>query len=238
MRHSPSVGAASSWRSIASAGFAWRVTPRTPTSRMELDGGCSWATATTSNRPSSTAVGAISLKVAASAGRPGLVASRACTAGQAKAHAMCITPIGRPCRRLKPFRFYTSVTPASERPLRGCGRPASGPATAEVGAWSWASRRRGTSCVSVGRWSDRREGEGVPLQAVQQVPTSTRRAQRARRSASKSRGGGTLSSRLPLQRLQARSRAVRNRVVGAPKRASPMCRNDRVSTCGTGTRRV
>ena len=24
---------------------------------------------------------------------------------------------------------------AAERPLRGCGRPASGPATAEVGAW-------------------------------------------------------------------------------------------------------
>ena len=51
--------------------------------------------------------------------------------------------LGFPCRGMNPFHFYTSVAlasvgaPAAEgRPLRGCGRPGDGPATAEVGAWS------------------------------------------------------------------------------------------------------
>ena len=56
--------------------------------------------------------------------------------------------------------------------------------------------------------------EGVRSRAAPRVPTSSRRAPRARRSARKSRDGGTLSSRSRLQRLQGR-RPGRNRAVGA-----------------------
>jgi len=145
---------------------------------------------------------------------------------------------------------------AGERPLRGCGRPGDGPATAEVGAWSWASRLRGTSGRRVERWSARQVRCRDSLKETRQDPHrhgECNRDGRAtpdgrasdRRSCRKSRAGGTLSSRLPLQRLQARLRAVRNRAVGAlppttprPKRAPQMCRSERRRVPGARARRV
>ncbi len=155
----------------------------------------------------------------------------------------------RRCRVLQGYRFYTSrlgpehartivsmrfslaSSSLGRRPLRGRGRPASGPATAEVGAWNWAPLLRGASCTSAGCWRNRREvtdrRDGTPWDALRLV--SLLRASTyvlfierssARCSCRESRAGGTISSRSPLQRSQARSGAVRDRGVGGVPTAS------------------
>ncbi len=127
--------------------------------------------------------------------------------------------------------MHQRANPLECRPLRGCGRPASGPATAEVGAWNWAPRLHGASCWSAGCWRNRREvtdhRDGTPCDAqrlvlllrVSPYVLFIERSS-ARCACRESREGGTVISRLPLQRLQARSRAVRNRGVGGTP-ASP-----------------
>ena len=157
----------------------------------------------------------------------------------------------QPSRRAKvttcPRDVHQRASPLECRPLRGCGRPASGPATAEVGAWNWAPRLHGASCWSAGCWRNRREvtdhRDGTPCDAQRlvlllRVSTYVLFIERssARCACRESREGGTVISRLPLQRLQARSRAVRNRGVGGTP-ASPHVDAHHVGLMLPGVRR-